>query len=88
MKMMYLVTYEIEGKIFHNFESEKEIFSKMDMDDCYDITIKNILLCEEGKLPVSCQFFGTWHNIKDPLRMEVRNLITNELYSIGYGTDH
>ena len=84
----YLVTYEMEGEVFHRFETENTIFDRMDMSDCYDIDIKNILLCEEGKLQIACQFFGTWHNGDDPLRMEIRTLGNGEVVSVGYGTDH
>lgn len=84
----YLVTYEMEGKIFHSFESEREIFDRMSMDDCYDITIRNILLCEEGKLPIACEFFGTWHNGNEPLRMEICGLGNGNVYSVGYAPDH
>lgn len=98
----YLVTYEIEGEICEpKIETATEIFNKMDMDDCYDISILDLRLLQkpENRFDVyypACQFFGTWSCKNpetgkiDPLRMEIRKkfLDTDIVYDVGYGTDH
>lgn len=96
----YLVTYAIEGEpLSPKIETSAEIFRKMEMDDCYDIRIVNILWLKKYNAvsefekatdvyPV-CRFYGTWHDSKDPLRMEIRLLSgTREVLSVGYATEH
>ncbi len=89
----YLVIYEIDGELSEpSIETAFAIFSKMDMSDCYDITIRRIWLIHGINL-TECRFYGTWHNWNEPLRMEIRAMIpaTPEQFKpfdIGYGTDH
>lgn len=84
----YLVVYRIEGKLTEPvIETAREIFNKMDMDDCYDIEIVKIHLLE-GDTMSECWFRGTWHNPKEPLKMKIVDLKTHEVYDVGYGTDH
>lgn len=90
----YLVIYEIDGELSEPvIETGNQIFGKMDMSDCYDISIRRIWLIDGIKL-TECRFYGTWHNGKEPLRMEIRAMIPatpeqmNEAFDIGYGTDH
>ena len=92
----YLVIYEIDGELSEpSIETASDIFGKMDMSDCYDITIVKIWLIKKINL-IACQFYGTWHNPKEPLRMEIRPFIPTipkqpediKPYDIGYGTDH
>ena len=84
----YLVIYEMDGEIAEPvIETAVKIFDKMDMDDCYDIQIMRLVLIDGIKFHY-CSFFNTWHDPKDPLRMEIKNMVTNEVYDIGYGTDH
>ena len=85
----YLVTYRIEGELVDpQIETARQIFEKIDMNDCYDISINRLYLLNKEKAPTQCYLRGCWHNPKDPLRMEIRNLVTDEVYSFGYGTDH
>ena len=85
----YLVEYKIEGEYGEpHIVYATKIFDTMDMDDCYDIKIVYLyLLTEDGREPIPCNFFGTWHNFHDPLRMEIRTE-DGEVVSVGYGTDH
>ena len=89
----YLVIYKIDGEISEpSIETASAIFSKMDMDDCYDIFVARIWLIHGINL-TECRFYGTWHNPKDPLRMEIRAMIPAtpeqmKAFDIGYGTDH
>jgi len=92
----YLVTYEIEGEILEPaIETAVQIFNKMAMDDCYDIHILDLKLLQkpENRANVfypTCQFYGTWHNPKDSLRMEIRRkfIDTDVVYDVGYAPDH
>lgn len=84
----YLVTYEIEGELYHHIETAHEIFSRMEFSDCYDIEIISISWlkpynsAKEFRLATnpypSCKFSGLWCNYNpttgklDPLRMEIR----------------
>ena len=86
--MKYAVLYYIEGKWLVSVENANEIFSRMDMDDCYDISIIDIRLLDEERFCEPCKFFGSWHNPDDPLRMEIRSLKTGKVVEAGYGTDH
>lgn len=96
----YLVTYEIEGEICEPvIETAPQIFDKMDLDDCYDIHIVDLRWLKRYKnfnemrmvasIYPSCEFHGTWHNGKDPLRMEIREKFGDmEVLDVGYGSDH
>ncbi len=85
----YLVTYEIEGEVCEPvIETAMQIFNKMGMDDCYDISILSLRLLvpyknrkdfyENHGLYPACEFYGTWcckdpqTGRIDPLRMEIR----------------
>ena len=89
----YIVIYEMDGEIWEpHIETPTEIFYKMDMADCYDITIKRIWLIDGIDL-IECRFYGTWHNPKEPLRMEIRAMIPatpeqTKPFDVGHGTDH
>lgn len=85
----YLVTYEIEGKLCEpQIETALQIFNRMEMDDCYDIAIRNLqwlrpysswdeMRTELHMFP-TCEFYGTWCCRDEdtgkivPLRMEIR----------------
>lgn len=99
----YLVTYEVEDHIFAVIETAREIFNKMDMDDCYDIRILGLTWLKEYDDPQdfriygypACEFRGTWccRNPEtgkiDPLRMEISEITGDcEVLDVGYGTDH
>lgn len=96
----YLVTYEIEGELCSPvIETATQIFSKMDMDDCYDIHICALRWLQEFKtydemknadsIYPNCVFHRTWHDPSDPLKMEIRLAFgTLETLDIGYGTNH
>lgn len=86
----YLVIYEIEGEICEPaIETATQIFDKMDLSDCYDITIKRIFLIDGSKVG-ECRFRGTWHDPKEPLKMVIEAMYPAPPlpYDIGYGTDH
>lgn len=84
----YVVIYEIEGEICEpEIKTAKEIFDTMDMSDCYDISIKRLMLVDGAKL-IGCRFRGTWHDLNDRLKMKIENVITGEVYDVGYGSDH
>ena len=89
----YLVIYKMDGELLEpTIATAKQIFDKMDMSDCYPITIARLWLIRETRL-TECIFYGTWHNGKDPLRMEIKAAIPVTLeqlkpYDVGYGIDH
>lgn len=91
----YLVLYEMDGELCEPvIQTANEIFDKMDMADCYDISVHYMLgLYDKDRLPV-CEFHGTWccKNPEtgkiDSLRMEIREKNTGEVVDVGYGTDH
>ena len=84
----YVVIYEIEGEICEpEIVDARQIFDKMDMSDCYDISIKRLLLVDGAKL-IGCRFRGTHHDFKEKLKMKIENVITGEVYDVGYGSDH
>ena len=67
--------------------SPGEIFSMMDMSDCYDIEIDVFLIRKFGEPPQRCRFRRTWHDTKDPLKMVICDE-DGTVLDIGYGTDH
>ena len=89
----YLVIYKIDGELTEPLvRTAQSIFEHMDMEDCYPISIARLWKIDGIKL-TECRFYGTWHNGKEPLRMEIRAMIpaTPEQlkpYDVGYGTDH
>lgn len=86
----FLVVYELEGKeTSPHITTANEIFDKMDMDDCYDVSVKYLYWLKEKPFKlIPCKFYGTWHRFKDPLLMEIVRTDTGETMSFGYGTDH
>lgn len=84
----YLVIYQDDDELMDPLiHTAAKIFDRMDMSDCYHIRILRLVLIKGTKL-IHCRFLNTWHNPKDPLRMEIRDMITDEVYDVGYGTDH
>lgn len=89
----YLVIYECDGELWNpRVETADQIFGRMDLADIYNLSIKAIHLID-GVFTTRCVFYGTWHNGKDPLRMEIKIMcpMTNEQrkpLDIGYGSDH
>lgn len=86
--MKFLVKYNIEDEYFVMIEAEREIFNRMDLNDCYDITICDLRIAEPSQYLRECSFHGIWHDGHDPLRMEIRDAYSGEVLAIGYGTDH
>lgn len=84
----YLVTYQQEGEVWTKMVTGHEIFDKMGMSDCYDISIEQLALMDDESKPTICTFHGTWHDTKDPLRMEIVHALTGEVYDVGYAPDH
>ncbi|MBO5869650.1 MAG: hypothetical protein J6P84_03620, partial [Alphaproteobacteria bacterium] len=86
---MYLVTYTIEGETTTPaICTAREIFDKMDLDDCYSIDIKNLYLIKNNGTPLKVQFSGTWHDHTDPLKMCITSMNGKRIFDYGYGTDH
>lgn len=83
----YFVIYDIEGELFPTVETAIEIFNRMDMSDCYGISIKRLWLIK-GDYMVAAMFCGTHHNPKDKLKMKIIDVITHETFDVGYGSDH
>lgn len=89
----YLVIYEIDGEITEPLvRTAQSIFEHMDMSDCYPISIARLWKIDGINL-TECRFQGTWHNPKDPLKMQIKVVCpaTKELMKpldVGYGTDH
>ena len=83
----YYVVYKIEDEYYPHIESAMEIFNKMDMSDCYDISVERICLINNSKL-IPCRFRNTWHDPREPLRMQIENKRNGTVYNIGYGSDH
>lgn len=86
--MRFAVLYYIEGQWCVKIESAREIFNTMDLDDCYDISINDIRMLDEEEFCEPCEFYGSWHDPSDPLRMEIRRKRDGEVVAVGYGTDH
>ena len=84
----YLVTYDIEGENYTHIETARTIFNKMDMSDCYDISIVSLFLIRENGRVSECVYRGTWHNGKDPLLMAIQLKRGGRVIDEGYGTDH
>lgn len=85
----YLVTFEIEGELSNAvILSPRQIFDKMDLDDCYDISVVSIYLIKKNGAPVKCVFHGTRHDLSDPLKMSITSSSGKKIYDYGYGTDH
>lgn len=83
----YIVHTKFEDMLGVRIMTALEIFNLMDMDDCYDIDIDIYEFTKFGEPPAHRKFLGTWHNFKDPLRMEITDDDGNVL-NVGYGTDH
>ena len=83
----YLVTYCMEDEYFHKIENAWEIFDRMDMADCYDISIVRIMLLDNENI-TECVFRGVWHDDVEHLKMQIEDKETGEVYDVGYGTDH
>ena len=83
----YYVVYSTDGEYFSVIETGRQIFDRMDMDDCYDIHINRLLLINKTRL-VPCEFYGTRHNWDDALRMEIRRRSNGKVLDVGYGSDH
>ena len=81
----YLVRLVDDDNSWFEILTDREIFNIMDMSDCTGISVTVWKLVEE---PIPCIFNGTWHDASDPLKMVIRNAETNEIYAVGYGTDH
>ena len=86
----FLVVYEIDGEETEpKIETDLRIFDVMDMDDCYDISIKYLYYLKENPFElIRCIFRGSWHDGHAPLKMAIVSETDNEIISIGYGTDH
>ena len=67
--------------------SAGEIFSEMDMSDCFNIEIDVYRIRPFGKRPEHCRFLGKWHDHDDPEKMEIVGSRGRTL-DTGYGTDH
>ena len=85
MDSRYLVKLTDDDTTWYDIKTDAEIFAIMDMSDCTGISVTVWKLEEE---PVPCVFNGVWHDASDPLKMVIRNAKTDEIYSVGYGTDH
>ena len=90
----YLVIYkDNDGELMEPvIQTARQIFNTMDMSDCHGETIERMLLLDGSKV-VDCEFRGTWHDPKEPLKMTIEFMYptTPEQWKpldIGYGTDH
>ena len=83
----YFVIYDIEGETVPKTETAREIFSRMEFDDCYDISIKGLWLVKEETI-IPAKFCNVWHNPKDPLCVKIKDLKTDEVYDVGYQPEH
>ena len=83
----YFVIYMFDEDFSPVIETGHEIFDRMDLSDCYPIEIRQLFLIDGDQLR-ACKFRGTWHDGKDPLKMQIENVITGEVYDVGYGSDH
>lgn len=78
------IVYTDRSKTWNKWTAD-DVFNFMDMDDCHNAFIDQIYRLDD--YPRKCKFYGTWHNPKDPLRMEIRTDY-DKLLEVGYGTDH
>lgn len=90
----YLVIYSYDGELGEpQISTGREIFQKMEMDDCYPVSIERLILID-GKELRECEFHGTWCCTDretgkiDPLRMEIRRMADGILLDSGYAEDH
>ena len=66
------------------------VFDYLDMADFYDDGEEpehRLYLLRPDKAPLTCEAYGTWHNLHDPLRMEIRTS-RGRVLDVGYGTNH
>lgn len=83
----FIVKYVDDESSYLMIQTDEEIFSKMDMADASNTRIDAIRLYEPDRFLEICRFYGVWHNLDDPRRMEIRDEDGNVI-SAGYGTDH
>lgn len=84
-----LVFYRFDGEPEPpTLETPAEIFRKMDMDDCYPIMIDAIMRVQSPGDARRLLFRGTWHDGRDPLRMEIVDAETLETLATAWGSDH
>ena len=69
-----------------SIKSAGELFSRIDMYDCFDEDLELWLLTDDGPLPVD--WHGTWHDMNDPLKMTLTLRSTGNILDQGWGTDH
>lgn len=86
--MKFAVLYYIEGKWWATVEDEYGVFNRMAMDDCYDIEITDIRMIDEEEFCEPCEFYGTWHDLYDPLRMEIQRKRDGKVIAARYAPDH
>ena len=84
----YLVFYRMEDiPLEPVLETAAQIFNKMDMDDCYPISIWKLYSMDASGDLRECSFNGTWHESKDPLKMTITDEY-GRILEAGWGSDH
>lgn len=84
----YLVIYNVEGEITEpQIETATEIFNHMEFFDCYDIQIARLILIKGTGLHY-CRFRNVWHDTNEPLKVQIENVVTGEVYDVGYQPEH
>ena len=78
----YLVQRNIDGEIYPNLMTEKELIDYIDMDDCHDEEYKVFDVSEFGKIKEL--HYAGW---KPHCLIELHDKDGNIVVS-GYGTDH
>ena len=88
---MYLVFTKIDGESQPpELMNAKQIFDHMDMEDCFPFSyeMELYLVIGYGTPPIPCKFYGTWHDLRNPLWMEIRRLDDGSVVDGCLGTDH
>lgn len=84
--MKYFVQVETADTIINCVMTEEEIISRVSMRDCSEENLAVFRTKSFGEIE-PLKVLGTWHNLDEPLLIEVVDGQGNVVIS-GYGVDH
>lgn len=82
----YLVYIEDSEVTWAEIMTADDVFRRMDMADCSGEHVAGIFLLHMPDAPIRCTFHGKWHDLDNPLMMEI--CMGQDTLALGYGTDH
>lgn len=90
-RYLYITKWEDCGKVeeYADVVKAEQIFRDLDMEDCYPglFSREAYLLKGYNKRPERVQLLGTWHDPKDPLKMEIISS-RGKVLDVAWGNDH